>query len=196
MTMTLGEALTNGNGDALVLDDAQIQSGFSRAQSEMQKAGADPHQGPLDLKAFGGGVKKAMLKALDIALDDVLARAWGNWHDLRRYADPAQTPPEDVNFVTITDHSIESEHRPTVDVVINGQTLHSFEFSAAVQLNVAGVKLEVQGGAITGIRVGTLSVGGSVKLGDREILSRELGEIEFPGEVVLSKPVPILRPAA
>lgn len=196
MTMTLGEALTAGNGDAVKLEDSQIEEGYSHAQAEMRKAGSGPQEGSLNRDAFGGAVKKAMLKALDIALDDVLAHAWGNWHELRRYADPGQTPPEDVNIVTVTDHSIESAHRPTVDVVINGQTLHSFEFSAAVQLNVAGVNLEVQGGAIQSIRVGTLSVGGSVKLGEREILSKELGEVEFPGEVVLPRPVPILGPTS
>ncbi|NNF66775.1 MAG: hypothetical protein HKM98_04620 [Gammaproteobacteria bacterium] len=194
MTMTLAEALTAGDSDAVELKDREIEAGYSHAKAEMGKAGSSAQQGAFDRKLFGGAVKKAMLKALDIALDDVLAHAWGNWHELRRYADPGQTPPQDVNIVTVTDHAIESEHKPTVDIVINGQTLHSFEFSAAVQLNVAGVNLEVQAGAIQSIRVGTLSIGGSVKLGEREILSKELGEVEFPGEIVLPSPVPILGP--
>ena len=195
MTKTLGEALTAGSSDAVDLKGTQLQSEYSRAQAEMQKGGSDPQYSALNLEAFGGAVKNAMLKALDIALDDVLAHAWGNWHELRRYADFDQTPPDDINIVTVTDHSIESVHQPSVNIVVNGQTLHSLEFSASVQLDVEGVNLEVQGGTITRIRVGTLSVGGSVELGDRKILSKTLGEVEFPGEVVLKKPVPILKPA-
>ena len=51
MTMTLGEALTAGNSDAVELKDGEIEAGYSHANAEMRKAGSGAHQGALSLEA-------------------------------------------------------------------------------------------------------------------------------------------------
>lgn len=187
MTMTLGEALTASEANELDLNDPQVTDGYDTAKKELP---ADRKR--LDSGALNGALKKALMTALDIALDDVLGQAWSGWHDMRKFADPQQTPPDDVNVVPITNHTIESEYKPEVDVVVNGVAVHTFPFHVSVTLDVQGGNLVVQRGMIQEIRLASLKLGGAVKLRDRTLLQKDVGEIDVPGVMRLARPIAIL----
>lgn len=187
MTMTLGEALTASEDNKLDLKDPQVAEGYDAAKEELPK-----DRKRLDTGALNGALKKALMTALDIALDDVLGQAWSGWHDMIKYADPQQTPPEDVNVVPITNHTIESEYKPEVDVVVNGVTVHTFPFHVSVTLKVQGGNLVVQRGMIQEIRLAGLKLGGAIKLRDRILLEKDVADIDVPGVMRLARPIPIL----
>ncbi len=194
MTMTLGEALTADDDSAFDLEDQLIIEGYDKAKKELDKEPKKFNRAELDAGELNGALKLTILKALNIALDDILARAWGGWEELRQYADPEQTPPDDINVVTVSNHTIKSLHEPSVDVVVNGVPVHRFDFEVSVQLDVQGINLEVQGGEITEIRLGNLKLGGSVKLGDRTLLEKDVAKVTIPGVMRLATPIPIRRP--
>ena len=187
MTMTLGEALAGADDDELDLSGPQVTDGYDAARKELP-----PDRKRLDAGALNGGLRKALMTALDIALDDVLGQAWSGWHELRVYADPAQTPPEDVNVVPISNHMIESEYKPEIDVVVNGVAIHTFPFQVAVALDVQGGNLVVQRGMIHEIRLASLKLGGAIKLRDRILLRKDLADVDVPAVMRLAKPLPIL----
>lgn len=191
MTVTLSQALTANEDSPFDLDNPSVRQGYDKARERMAK-GSGAGRAALDDGTLDDALNKKMLQALDIALDDILVQTWSGWAELRKYADPQQTPPEDINVVTVSNHTIESNLEPSVDVVVGDVKVHSFEFNVAVQLDVEGIELEVQGGAITGIRVGNLKLGGSVKLGDRTLSEKDLAQVAIPGAWRLAKPVPIL----
>lgn len=191
MTMTLGEALAGSDDSDLDLSTPRVTEGYDAAKEELP---ADRKR--LDSGALNGALEKALMTALDIALDDVLGQAWSGWHDLRVYADPKQTPPDDVNVVPITNHTIESEYKPEIDVVVNGVTVHTFPFHVAVVLDVQGGNLVVQRGMIQEIRLASLKVGGAIKLRDRILLKKDLVNIDVPAVMRLTKPISILADSA
>ncbi|MBT8085889.1 MAG: hypothetical protein KJO19_04040 [Woeseia sp.] len=192
MTMTLAEALRADNEQALDLDNESVSAGYDKAAEKLNNEAQDEDRGDLDVGAFKGPLKKALIRSLNIALDDILAQAWSGWAELRKYADPEQTPPDAINVVSVANHSITSTHAPSVGVFVHGVEVHSFNFEVAAQFDVEGINLEVQGGKITEIHVGRLNCGGSIMLGDRAILEKEIGTVEIPGSLRLAKPVAIL----
>ncbi len=195
MTMTLGEALTADDHSASFLEDQSIKDGYDKARAKFDKQRKKSNRRALlDAEAPHDALKKAFFKALDIALDDILGRAWAGWEELRQYADPKKTPPDEINRVTVSDHTIESRHEPSVDIVVDGVPFHTFDFKVTVQLDVQGIDLQVQGGEITEIRLGSLKLGGSVKLGDRPLLEKDIAQVTVPGVMHLAKPFPILPP--
>ena len=191
MTITLGEALAAREDSELDLKDPQVAEGYDAAKKELPE-----DRKRLDTGALNGALKKALMTALDIALDDVLGQAWSRWHDMRKYADPQQTPPDDVNVVPITNHMIESEYKPEVDVVVNGVTVHTFPFHVSVTLDVQGGNLVVQRGMIQEIRLASLKLGGAIKLRDRTLLQKDVADIDVPGVMRLSRPIPIVADQA
>ena len=196
MTMTLGEALTADNTSALDIRDPSISVGIDKAKSELDNDPNKLKRKKVDRGTLDGALKKAIFSALDVGLDDILGQAWSGWRELRDYADPKKTPPDDVNVVSVSNHTIESLHEPSVDVVVRGLTVHSFPFHVSAQLDVQGVNLVVQRGMIQEIRVGSLKLGGSVKLRDRTLLKKNVAQVTVPGVMRLAKPIPILSRTA
>lgn len=191
MTTTLGAALAAGDDSSLELQDPLVAEGYDAAKQELP---ADRKR--LDSGALDGALKKALMTALDIALDDILGQAWSGWHDMRVYADPQQTPPDDVNVVPVTSHTIEYEYEPKIDVVVHGVTVHTFPFKVSATLDVQGGNLVVQRGMIQEIRLASLKLGGAIKLRDRTLLTKDVADIDVPGVMRLARPIPILTDAA
>jgi hypothetical protein len=187
MIKTLGDALTAGQDGELDLKDSAIEEGIDKAREKLQQDSKKFNEG-----SISGALEKAVMAALDIALDDILGQAWSGWHKIRKYADPGQTPPDDINIVPLSDHKIESVHEPSVDVVVGGVTVHKFAFKVAAQLEVQGVNLVVQNGMIQEIRLASLKCGGSVKLRGRTLLEQSIGQVTIPGVMRLENPIPIL----
>lgn len=187
MTMTLGEALTADDDGAFDLKDPSIAEGIDKAEKELDKDRKKFNRG-----ALGGALKRAILTALDISLDDLLGQAWSGWQEIRKYADPEQTPPDDINVVPVSNHTIESVHEPSVDVVVRGVTVHSFPFNVSARIDVQGVNLVVQGGMIQEIRLASLKLGGSIMLRDRTLVEKDVAQLTIPGVMRLAKPIPIL----
>ncbi len=187
MTITLGEAFAAGDENGLDLNDSLVSEGYDAARKELPAERKRVDSGALD-----GALKKALMTALDIALDDILGQAWSGWHELRVYADPKQTPPEDVNVVPITNHTIESEYNPEIDVIVQGVTVHTFPFHVSATLDVQGGNLVVQRGMIQEIRLASLRLGGAIKLRDRTLLEKDVAEIDVPGVMRPARPIPIL----
>ena len=191
MTMTLGNALITDDSK-LDLDNALITKGYDDARKELGKEHDQSIRGPLGAKSINSGLKDALLKSLNIALDDILVRAWSGWDELSQYANPKLTPKADINVVTVSDHTISATHKPSVDVFVHGVRVDSFDFEVAADLNVKGINLKVQGGEITRIELGTLTLGGRIELKDHEILNKNVAEVKMPLAMDLATPIPIL----
>ena len=191
MTISLGEALAAKDANDLDLNDPLVSQGYGDARNKLPT-----DRKKLDFGALDGALKRALMTALDIALDDILGQAWSGWHDMRVYADPKQTPPDDVNVVPITNHTIESEYEPEIDVVVQGVPVHTFKFNVSATLDVQGGDLVVQRGAIQEIRLASLKLGGEIKLGDRTLLKKNVADVTVPGVMRPKKPIPILSDTA
>ena len=66
MTMTLGEALASSDGNDLDVDNSLVSDGYDAAKKELPT-----ERKRLDYEALGDSLKRALMTALDIALDNV-----------------------------------------------------------------------------------------------------------------------------
>ena len=188
MTMTLGKALTEKDDRDVNVRNRSIDEGLNEAKRKLRKEGKS-----FDREALDGPLRRAVFAALDVTLDEMMGQAWRSIKDLHIYADDKKTPPDEVNTVTLSDHSIESVYEPSVDVVVSNVTVKTFKFDVAAHLNVRGANLVVQGGKIREIKLARLELGGSVSLGDHVILEHNITEIPELGVMRLANPIPISR---
>lgn len=140
-------------------------------------------------KVSMGSVKEEMSakigEVLDVGFDEVLVSAWKKVQGLQEYADPEKHPPEETLLVPLAKHSIQSAHRPHVDLKIKNVLIGSVQLEVQLALKLEGVVLRVQAGRIHDLRAGACQASGSLKcqlkskVGTKELLSLERATPKF-----------------
>jgi hypothetical protein len=118
-----------------------------------------------------GGVAEQLAAALSVSVPRMLAGAWNRYRVLQKYADPKRA--NEVALVPLAKHTVKSRHTPSVEVVVNEARIGKIDFVVAVELELEGAVLKIQGGKITEIQVasckgkGTLTCEGYVLLDEK-----------------------------
>lgn len=88
---------------------------------------------------------------LDVDLTNVLVGGWKKGREILKYADGGKYPPEATYLVHLAEHTIASEHRPYIEILVDEQPVGRVEFKIKIALTLQGVILRIQGGHIRSI---------------------------------------------
>jgi hypothetical protein len=136
---------------------------------------------------FAEGVRDSLadsLKALlNIPLGDVIGAAWGKARELLEYRDKTKHPPEEIAIVPLSQRTIESTHKPYVDILINGTPKGRIDFEVRIALTIESATVKIQNGRIWEIRTGKCKAEGSLKCGPALLAEKKLRPIALPGTV-------------
>ena len=177
-TLTLGNVLLAGATTVSDRLGASLASGPEANQIKAALAKAAPG---LPLGTLVEGISKAVQDALDIPVTDVVIGAWQRARDLRAALETTRQSPEATALVPLLSHAITSEHRPYVDIVLEGVPLARLVFPVKVEFRLEGVVVRVRQGQIADILAGSIKVQGTLKFGDFVLFERELAPISIPG---------------
>lgn len=128
---------------------------------------------------------------LDVDGVGILIGAWNKARGLRKYKDPAAYPPEDVVVVPLTTHTIETKHRPYLELTVDGQGVGRLHFDIEVALTLEGAELTIQGGRIKKIKTGKAVGTGSLACEGAVLHSIEKKLASLPGVIDLGDGVTI-----
>ena len=133
------------------------------------------------------GVSKALENALDVPISSVLGSAWNRARELR--AAIVQTRDSDTAavLVPLLDHTITSEHRPYVDVTVNGAAIARLVFPLTLALHVEGAVVRVTKGRITDVMAGQLTVKATLRFAEFVLFEQALSPIAIPGALPLER---------
>ncbi len=141
-------------------------------------------------------------EVLNTGIDDVLIAAWKKYRGFQDYADPQKHPPEETILVPLAKHTIQSAHRPHVDLKIKDMQIGSVQLDVRLALELEGVVLKVQAGRILDVRAGSCKASGSLKcsveskVGAKELLSleKETPKFQLRGAIPLGDGIAIPPP--
>jgi len=182
-TLTLGSVLLAGATTVSDRLGASLESGPEANQIKAALAKAAPG---LPLGALLEGISKAVQDALDVPVADVLIGAWQRARDLRAALETTRESAAATVLVPLVSHAITSEHRPYVDIVVEGVPLARLVFPVKVEFRLEGVILRVNQGRITDILAGTVKVKGTLKFGDFVLFDKALEPISIPGALAVT----------
>lgn len=129
---------------------------------------------------------------IDIA-KDIFATAWSKHQALLEYYDREKYPPDQSFLVPLAEHSLKTEHAPTVEPSINGNSLGSLEFQVEANFAIEGVVLEVRDAKIIKICLSNIKGAGTLGLMGIKLIEKE-HELKLPGTLDLGEGVPIPSP--
>jgi hypothetical protein len=134
---------------------------------------------------FSSAVSRHIGELLDVGIPDVLANAWNKSAALREHFEKSRQSPGESFLLPLAEHTIESEHTPSIEVLKNGKPVAKLVFTARVALTVEGAVLRIQNGEIRDIQTGQVRGSGTLKCGGAVLVEKETQAIPLPGRVVL-----------
>jgi hypothetical protein len=138
-----------------------------------------------------GEIMKKVEDLLDPDIPGILAAAWNKYRLLRKYLDRDTYPPHKTVLVSLAEHTVTSEHRPSIEIMINDRLVGKVDFQVTVSLVFEGLTLKIRDGRIMEIRTGSCTGKGSISCENCMLIERETAPFPLPGEVKLGNGVPI-----
>ncbi len=122
----------------------------------------------------------------DVALPDILVTSWKKVGGLQALLEKSRNAPDEVMYLELAQHSINSEHKPHLEMRIKDLPVKKIEFLVKLVFNLKGFVVKIQKGAIQEIQTGACEVKGTISYAGHVILEKKLTPIKLPGRV----PVP------
>ncbi len=131
---------------------------------------------------------------LNINILEILAGGWGKYSEFLEYLDKEKYPPDETVYVPLIEHTITSNHSPSLQPVINEKSLGKIEFDVNLEFLLKGVILKIRDGKIMGAKIGTIEGKGDVQYDGFKLFEAKSQPIGFPATIDFKEGIPIIDP--
>lgn len=131
-------------------------------------------------------------QSLDIEIKDILVWAWRKRGEIIQYRDKKKYPPGETHLVPLLEHTVISEHSPTIQPVINNVELPTkIKFDIVLKLKIKGAMLGIRDGKIMEILTGSCTGSGSIQYAGIAVLEKKTAPFTLPGTINLGEGITI-----
>lgn len=150
------------------------------------------------LAKFSDRLIPLILGKLDELLDidifqDILGTTWSQQKELAKYANAGEYPPQKTVLVPILEHSLDSEHNPSVEPKIGGIHMGTIDLQVEASFVINGVILEICNARIMKLHLDGILGGGVIKLSGVPFLEKESDTLDLPGTIDLGEGISLLK---
>jgi hypothetical protein len=117
---------------------------------------------------------------LDIRIHDLLLAAWKKVEAVRKALEDSKQTPDKAVYLDLTEHSIDYETKPFIDVKIKSASVKKLTLNVALNLKIKGFVLKIQNGAVREMQTGRCEAKGTIKYEKFPIAEKKLEPIKFP----------------
>ena len=122
---------------------------------------------------------------LDINVVDVLVAGWKKQTEVRELLQATAADPSRTALVHLAEHTIESTHKPSMEVRSGGKVVARLSFTIEAAFELDAVELVLRHGRVEEARPGEVTARGTVKLERSVILERKSAPLTLPGRIVI-----------
>ena len=128
---------------------------------------------------------------LEIKVDDVLLTAWKKAREIKAVIEKSKQTPEETTYVELAEHTINSEHKPSIDVKLKGVKLKTIALLVQLGFKLKGFVLKIKNGGIIEMQAGHCEVKGTIKFSGLTIAEKKLEPIKLPFSIPIAMPAPV-----
>jgi hypothetical protein len=132
-------------------------------------------------------VAEQLHQILETPLSRILTEAWSRDPALSRYATGKGA---EVALVPLADHTVESSHKPFVELLMEEAALGRVDFKIDIAVKLTGAMIGIRGGRIVELRAGVTRAAVSLSCAGSAIAKRDR-EIKLPGVIRFGEGIPI-----
>ena len=137
------------------------------------------------------GLRNSIASNFDMSIGGILAAAWGKQRELQKYLGK----PEATNYLRLAKHTVNSDHKPEIEVLLNEKALAKFQFEVKFKLDIEGANLMIHEGMIKKVTAVSGKASCTISYKGYELYKKESQQIDLPGEVEFNPGI-IIRQAA
>lgn len=130
-------------------------------------------------------------EVLTIDALELIAGAWCRAQELKKYADPAQYPPDQSVVVHLGEHKVACRLQPEIEVRFNEVPIRTLRFTLDLVARFKSAALSIRGGRVRAVAPGNCSAQAVLKYGKIKLKQEETPEVRFPGRLDLGEGLPI-----
>lgn len=128
-------------------------------------------------------VAEKVAELLEIPLPDIFLTSWKKAESIKALLDESRQNPETVMNTELGDHTINSEHRPHIEIRIQNKVVRKIEFTLKLSFHLKGFVLKIRDGAVRGIQTGSCEAKGKLEYKGMVIAEKKLAPIVLPGNL-------------
>ncbi len=138
---------------------------------------------------------KQLSDLLNIDIRAIILSVWSKSGEFQKYLDARNYSPDETVLVPLAEHTITSEHNPSLKSFLNKIPLGKMTFHINIELTLKGVIAKIQNGKLWGGSIGSCAGKGSITFGDKHILEKESQPILLPATIELHDGIPLQNTA-
>jgi hypothetical protein len=131
----------------------------------------------------------------NVPLPDVMVTSWKKVGGLQALLEKSRSSPDEVMYLELAAHSINSQHKPHLEMRIRDLPVKKIEFLVKLVFNLKGFVLKVKAGAIQEIQTGACEVKGTISYAGQAIAEKKLAPIKLPGAIPVPAALGLLNPS-
>jgi hypothetical protein len=129
-----------------------------------------------------------MAELFEIPICDIFLTSWRKANVLQALLEESKKTPETVMELELAEHTINSQHKPHIEVRVQNSTIKKLEFILRLVFRVKGFALKIQNGAIKEMRTGLCDARGSMEYQGLIIAEKKIAPIHLPALVHFETP--------
>jgi hypothetical protein len=128
-------------------------------------------------------ITKKFGELFDIPLPDIFLASWKKANAVQNVLEESRKTPDKVMNIELSEHTIVSQHNPSIEVKMKNVTVKKLEFTLKLGFVLKGFNLKIQNGAIREMQTGVCAVKGTVEYEKLTIAEKKLAPIALPGSI-------------
>jgi hypothetical protein len=126
---------------------------------------------------------------LNVPIPGIFLASWRKADALKDLLEESKRNPEAIMDLELAEHTINTQHRPYIEIRIHNAAVKKIEFTLRLVFSVKGCVLRVQHGVIKEMRAGMCDVKGLMEYGGVTILEKKVAPLQFPGVISFHRDV-------
>jgi hypothetical protein len=128
-------------------------------------------------------ITKKFGELFDIPIPDIFLASWKKANAVQGVLAESRKTPEKIMNIELSEHTIVSQHEPSIEVKMQNVTVKKLEFTLRLGFILKGFNLKIQNGAIREMQTGICQVKGTVEYEKLTIAEKKLAPITLPGSI-------------
>ena len=122
---------------------------------------------------------------LEVPIPAIFVTSWKKSDAIGKLLDESRGTPDAKMHLELAEHTINSQHRPHIEIRIKNTTVKKIEFTLRLQFKLKGFILRIQNGSIKEMQTGTCEVKGTLEYQGLAVVEKKLAPINLPVTIPL-----------